>query len=64
MESDNTTINRLHIHRTRYNWKKNYGVDIPVEKHALFKQYKKVYLQLHLLDRELMNMFLDNLKEN
>ena len=47
----------LHKKRTIFNWKKNLGVEIPLEKFESFKQHKKTYMMLSRLDPELVRMF-------
>ncbi len=48
----------LHRHRTIYNWKKNYGVEISIDEFESFKRYKKIYLELEKLDVGLVKKFI------
>ena len=50
---------KLNAQRVLLNYKKKYKIIDTFDKMQKFKKHKKIYLQLHLLDKNLINDFLN-----
>ena len=47
-------VNRQYIQRCLFNWRRQLGISLSVEEHAIFRRNKKYYLYMEELDPSIM----------
>jgi hypothetical protein len=52
--SDSGGVNRQYVQRCLFNWRRQLGIDLSVEEHAVFRQNKKYYMKVEELDPRLL----------
>lgn len=54
MEASPPAVNRQYIQRCLFNWRRQLGISLSVEEHAIFRRNKKYYLYMEELDPSIM----------
>lgn len=52
--SSDSGVNRQYVQRCLFNWRRQLGIDLSVEEHAVFRQNKKYYMKVEELDPRLL----------